>query len=146
MASLKEYQSMNAPPSVSNEQWKKYALKKMTSGYLLIISNTRSIARFYKGNGALENCSYRMAKRLLQLGFLEEVGTHLTGTMYQLSDAQRDQEALTKLRQSQMGVLQILDEEADDEDDDMGFDMDIALSEETTETEGEDSDVNPAAT
>ena len=138
---------MSAPPSVSNEQWKKYALKKMSSGYLLIISGTRNIARFYKGNGALENCTYRTAKKLLQLGYLEEVGEHVTGTMYQLSAAHRDQEALLQISQSKMGVVQTFDDEEEDEEtDDLGYELDATLSDESEEVDEEGSDTNPAVT
>ncbi len=146
MASLKEYQSMSAPPSVSNEQWKKYALKKMSSGYFLIISGTRNFARFYKGHGALENCSYRTAKKLLQLGYLEEVGEHVMGTIYQLSATHRDQEALLQVSQSKMGVVQTFDDEEDAETDDLGYELDTTLSDDSEDVDEDSGDVNPTVT
>ncbi len=143
MASLKEYQSLSAPPSVSTEQWKKHALKKMSSGFLLIISDTRNLARFYKGNGALENCSYRTAMRLLRQGYLEEVGMHITGTLYQLSEFHRDRLALASITQSQMGaVLLVEEDDYDEESDTIGYDFDDGLSDESLSSDEANSDQN----
>jgi|GEM_PF-1893925 len=144
MAPLNEYQTLGAAPSVSNEQWKKLALKKMTSGYLLIINKERKFSRFYKGNGDLENCSFPIAKRLLKEGYLEEVGPHITGTLYQLSEALRDQLALSKISQTQMGAIHVIedDDDLESEVDDMEYNVDEELTEEPIDGDGEDGDLN----
>ena len=124
MKSISEYQSISAPPSVSNEQWKKHALKKMASGYLLIIGDTRNIANFYKGNGELESCSYRTAIRLLREEYLEEAGAHITGTIYTLSDKYKNETVLSKITRTQLGALKkISNTEPDDEFEDMSDDL-----------------------
>ncbi len=140
MASLLEYQTISAPPSVSSEQWKKYAVSKMSSGYLLIISGSRNIARFYNGNGTLENCSFRIAKKLLQLGYLEEVGSHVTGTMYQLSVHHTAQVGLAQITKSQMGTVQVIDDDdlEDDDNDASGYEFEETLLDEVSLSDNED--------
>ena len=148
MAPLNEYQTLGAAPSVSNEQWKKLALKKMTSGYLLIINTSRKFSRFYKGNGDLENCSFPIAKRLLKEGCLEEVGPHVTGTLYQLSETLRDQLALSKITQTQMGAVQVMDddEELESDVDEMEYDLDEELNDVSIDENNEDRDLNSSVT
>ena len=148
MASLNEYQSLSAAPSVSNEQWKKHALKKLSSGSLMIICTTRKFSRFYKVNGELENCSFPIARRLLREGYLEEIGTHITGTIYQLGEFAKDQVSLAKISQSKMGARPIFEDEDLEEDDTSDFaydEADEALAEEIVESDSEDGDRNPMA-
>ena len=140
MASLKEYQSLSAPPSVSSEQWQKYALKKMSSGYLLIISGTSNRARFYKGNGALEVCSFKIAQRLLRQGYLEEVGPHITGTIFQLSENHTAHVGLTQITQSKMGAVQVIeDDDFEDDVETVAYELEDALSDEALDNEDPNS-------
>ena len=137
MSSLHGSQSQGAAPSVSSEQWRKYALSKMSSGYLLIISSTRNYARFYRGNGELENCSYRIARRLLLEGLLEEVGPHVKGTLYQLSESYRTHVGLAQIAESQMGVVQVIEEE-DEEGAAVGYELEDRLTDEAIESGSEE--------
>jgi hypothetical protein len=79
-----DYQYQGAFPTVSRDQWIKHTIKKLSKGYMLIVSKTRNVANFYKGYGDFETCSYHTAKRLIQEGYLEECGEHMLGTLYQL--------------------------------------------------------------
>lgn len=80
------YQHIGAYPTVSAEKWKQHAIKKLSKGYLLIVSNTRNYANFYRGHENFESCSFRTARKLLREGLLVECGTHMLGTIYQLKD------------------------------------------------------------
>lgn len=79
-----DYQYQGAFPTVSKEQWVKHSIKKLSRGYMLIVSKTRNVANFYKGYGDFETCSFHTAKRLIREGYLEETGEHMLGTLYQL--------------------------------------------------------------
>ena len=84
MSDSGNYQHIGAYPTVTAEKWKQHAINKLSKGYLLIISNTRNYANFYRGHESFESCSYRTARKLLREGLLEESGTHMLGTIYQL--------------------------------------------------------------
>ena len=86
MSDSVNYQHVGAYPTVSSEKWKQHAIKKLSKGYLLIISNTRNYANFYRGHESFESCSFRIAKKLLREGLLEESDTHMLGTIYQLKE------------------------------------------------------------
>ena len=146
MTSLTEYQTIAAYPTVSTDQWKKYAIKKMSAGYLLIISSTRNMAKFYKGEGVIEPCSYRTAKRLLRQGCIEPVGTHLTGTIYQLSESYKEEMALSMISKSQMGTVHVFEDDDEVENDDAGFDIEEALTDEVLAADDEEADLDVVAT
>ncbi len=92
-----DYQYQGAFPTVSKEQWVKHSIKKLSKGYMLIVSKTRNVANFYKGYGDFETCSFHTAKRLIREGYLEETGEHMLGTLYQLKAEYKEEVAAPKV-------------------------------------------------
>jgi len=73
-------------PSVSRDKWLEHARKKLMSGYVLLVSDTRASANFYKAGAGYEACAYRTALSLIQAGFVVESGEHDLGKKYRLSE------------------------------------------------------------
>jgi hypothetical protein len=71
-----------AKPTVSREKWVQHARKKLTRGYVLIISPTRHNANFFKPGLGYEMCPYDTALRLVKEGIVAQVGNHHLGTVY----------------------------------------------------------------
>lgn len=90
MSALGDYQYQGAFPSVSKEQWVKHAIKKLSKGYRLIISDERGVANFYRGAGELEPCSMFTAKRLVKQGYVQPCGQHDLGALYEIKPEYRE--------------------------------------------------------
>jgi hypothetical protein len=102
---------------------------------LLLISQTRNLARFYKSEYEIENCSYKIAKRLLQEGYVEEVGEHEKGLLYGLSDSKKDEVASFKIADKKNKDLKKVDfqDDEDEDDDDAEYDLEEDLGDDLEE-------------
>ena len=90
MGSPGDYQYQGAFPSVSKEQWVKHALKKLSKGYVLIISDERGVANFFRGAGDLEPCSMHTARRLVRQGFVQSSGKNDLGDLFEIKPEFRE--------------------------------------------------------
>jgi len=72
-------------PTVSKEAWERYAINKMTQGYVIIIRDGRRSANFYKPGKGFEACSFKTAQKLLAEGCIVNAGRHELGTVYRLA-------------------------------------------------------------
>ncbi|NEQ30346.1 MAG: hypothetical protein F6K04_04995 [Leptolyngbya sp. SIO4C5] len=73
-------------PTVSKDKWILHARQKMAKGYVLIVSPTRRTANFFMRGKGFEMCAFKVARTLIQLGMVEEAGTHRLGMMYRLKE------------------------------------------------------------
>lgn len=110
MGSPGDYQYQGAFPSVSKEQWVKHAIKKLSKGYVLIISEERGVANFYKGTGDLEPCSLHTAHRLVRQGFVQPSGEHALGSLFEIKPEFREDPKM-KPAVSKPPVLKQFDED-----------------------------------
>ena len=142
MPSLNEYQALGAAASVSNEQWKKHALNKLSSGYMLLVSRNRSLARFFKNENELENCPFKIAKRLVNQGYVEEFGENERGILYALSDSKKEEVALAKVVdvKNKEKVRDDFQDDEEEEDDDTDLDLEDDYLDESLNTEDEKED------
>lgn len=63
---------MRSSPSVTPEKWASFAISKLKKGYLLVINKTHRSASFYRSGKGFEPCSYKVARRLVEAGIVEE--------------------------------------------------------------------------
>ena len=118
-------------PTVSKEKWAMHARAKLLRGYVLIIADGRRTASFFKEGRGFEPCPFKIAKALVEMGLVEEAGTHFLGTRYLLSsaapapppvvdvDEDDDTDDAAPRESSSTGMEVLLDDlEADQADDD----------------------------
>ena len=85
MDSSSSSSEFRSSPTVSKEKWANHARAKLLKGYVLIIADGRRTASFHKEGRGFEPCPFKIAKALVEMGLVEEAGTHFLGTKYQLS-------------------------------------------------------------
>ncbi len=118
-------------PTVSKEKWAIHARGKLLKGYILIVARDRKTASFFKEGRGFEPCPYKVAKALIELGMIEEAGTHFLGVKYVLSTGaptpvivvdDEDEADIAPPREkeagSMEGMLDDLEEESSDDDGD----------------------------
>lgn len=84
MAESQDSKLGTALSSDSKERWAKHAISKLTKGYKLIISKTRRSANFHKPGSGFETCPHKTAMKLVHAGYLNEIGEHDLGIIYEL--------------------------------------------------------------
>ena len=72
-------------PSVSKEKWAAHAKTKLANGYLLIVSDRRRTANFFRTGKGYETCAYNVALQLVREGSVTKAYDHHLGTAYLLS-------------------------------------------------------------
>lgn len=87
MESSSSSSEFRSSPTVSKEKWAMHARAKLLKGYILIIADGRRTASFFKEGRGFEPCPFKIAKALVEMGLVEEAGTHFLGTRFVLSSA-----------------------------------------------------------
>lgn len=87
MESSSSSSEFRSSPTVSKEKWAMHARAKLLKGYVLIIADGRRTASFFKEGRGFEPCPFKIAKALVEMGLVEEAGTHFLGTRFVLSSA-----------------------------------------------------------
>lgn len=72
-------------PSVSKEKWAVHAKTKLANGYILIVSDLRRNANFFRAGKGYETCAYNVALQLVREGSVTKAYDHHLGTAYLLS-------------------------------------------------------------
>ena len=147
MGSPGDYQYQGAFPSVSKEQWVKHAIKKLSKGYVLIISEERGVANFYKGTGDLEPCSLHTAHRLVKQGFVQPSGQHALGSLFEIKPEFREELKMKPVAPKPQVVKNFDDDddlEADGDDADLDESLlsDIKIDDDTDADLEADEDID----
>jgi hypothetical protein len=129
-----------------------HARAKLLKGYVLIIADGRRTASFFKEGRGFEPCPFKIAKALVEMGLVEEAGTHFLGTRFVLSSAapvpppvvEPDEEDETddaapreQAAPGMEGLLDDLEAEQTDEDEEEG---EAATDDESDAVDAEDED------
>lgn len=156
MDSSSSSSEIRSSPTVSKEKWAMHARAKLLRGYVLIIANGRRTASFYKEGRGFEPCPFKIAQALVEMGLVEEAGTHFLGTRYLLSaeaptpppvvevaDDEEEEEEDSSTRESSTGMdvlLDDLEEEQSDEDEEGDDSAEDASDEDEEESEDDEED------
>jgi len=158
MDSSSSSSDFRSSPTVSKEKWANHARAKLLKGYVLIIADGRRTASFHKEGRGFEPCPFKIAKALVEMGLVEEAGTHFLGTKYQLSseapvpapvvDVDDDDEVEDdEAREPRSAGMEVLlddleagqeDEEEEEADDDVESGSDGEEDEDAAEEDDED--------
>lgn len=129
MESDSEDRVVQTSPSVTKEKWFKHAVRKLASGYVIIVDPELKNANFFKPGKGFEMCAYSTAKEMIRAGIIGEDRTTHRGVHYTLADtsfleldhtpaaAQRRDVAVDVLQElaGDIGGLDELDEPSDEQ-------------------------------
>jgi len=138
MSSSDRDDSSQTSPTVSREKWEIHALRKLSKGYVLIVSKERKNANFHSPTKGYEMCAFQIAKKLVAEGLVEQTREHHLGAVYELTDEVR--ESLKKHRKPMPKDEDDEDDLATDEDTEAMLEEIPELDDDELDLESEDED------